>query len=53
MSHIVVIGAGQAGASLVAKLRTEGFEGDITLIGAETVPPYQRPPLSRRMRCPR
>ena len=47
MSHIVVIGAGQAGASLVAKLRTEGFEGDITLVGAETVPPYQRPPLSK------
>ncbi|MCF6444429.1 NAD(P)/FAD-dependent oxidoreductase [Nereida sp. MMG025] len=47
MSHIVVIGAGQAGASLVAKLRTEGFDGQVTLIGAETVPPYQRPPLSK------
>ncbi|MGB1209439.1 MAG: FAD-dependent oxidoreductase, partial [Paracoccaceae bacterium] len=47
MTHIAVIGAGQAGASLVAKLRSEGFEGDITLIGAEAVPPYQRPPLSK------
>lgn len=47
MTHIVVVGAGQAGASLVAKLRAEGFDGDITLIGAETVPPYQRPPLSK------
>ncbi len=47
MSHIVVIGAGQAGASLVAKLRNQGFDGDITLIGAEPVPPYQRPPLSK------
>ena len=47
MPHFVVIGAGQAGASLVAKLRAEGFEGDITLIGAEPVPPYQRPPLSK------
>ncbi|WP_439154361.1 NAD(P)/FAD-dependent oxidoreductase [Yoonia sp.] len=47
MTHIVVIGAGQAGASLVAKLRSEGFDGDITLIGAEKVPPYQRPPLSK------
>ncbi len=47
MAHYVVIGAGQAGASLVAKLRTAGFEGDITLIGAEDVPPYQRPPLSK------
>ncbi|MCK8464547.1 FAD-dependent oxidoreductase [Aliiroseovarius sp. S1339] len=47
MSHIVVIGAGQAGSSLVAKLRNSGFDGDITLIGAETAPPYQRPPLSK------
>ncbi|MEO9781694.1 MAG: FAD-dependent oxidoreductase [Sedimentitalea sp.] len=47
MSHIVVIGAGQAGASLVAKLRKSGFDGDVTLIGAEPVPPYQRPPLSK------
>ncbi|WP_164660448.1 NAD(P)/FAD-dependent oxidoreductase [Tropicibacter sp. Alg240-R139] len=47
MSHIVVIGAGQAGSSLVAKLRKDGFEGEITLIGAETVLPYQRPPLSK------
>ncbi|WP_027244817.1 NAD(P)/FAD-dependent oxidoreductase [Leisingera daeponensis] len=47
MSHIVVIGAGQAGASLVAKLRKDGFEGEITLIGAEEALPYQRPPLSK------
>ncbi|MCJ8335913.1 MAG: FAD-dependent oxidoreductase [Epibacterium sp.] len=47
MSHFVVIGAGQAGASLVAKLRKDGFEGQITLIGGEAVPPYQRPPLSK------
>ncbi|MGB8812689.1 MAG: FAD-dependent oxidoreductase [Paracoccaceae bacterium] len=47
MTHIVVIGAGQAGASLVAKLRSAGHAGEITLIGAETAPPYQRPPLSK------
>ncbi|MEX0366104.1 MAG: NAD(P)/FAD-dependent oxidoreductase [Ruegeria sp.] len=47
MSHIVVIGAGQAGSSLVARLRKDGFEGEITLIGAESVLPYQRPPLSK------
>jgi len=47
MSHVVVVGAGQAGCALVAKLRAEGFEGEITLIGAEGVPPYQRPPLSK------
>lgn len=47
MSDIVVVGAGQAGASLVARLRKNGFEGRITLIGEETAPPYQRPPLSK------
>lgn len=47
MAHFVVIGAGQAGSSLVAKLRSSGFEGEITLIGEEAVPPYQRPPLSK------
>lgn len=45
--HIVVIGAGQAAASCIAKLRSEGFDGDITLIGAEQTLPYQRPPLSK------
>lgn len=47
MAHFVVVGAGQAGASLVAKLRAEGFAGQITLIGAEAATPYQRPPLSK------
>jgi len=47
MSQVIVIGAGQAGASCVAKLRNGGFEGRVTLIGAEPVPPYQRPPLSK------
>jgi len=47
MTQVVVIGAGQAGAALVARLRGAGFAGDITLIGAEDAPPYQRPPLSK------
>jgi len=40
MTEIVVVGAGQAGASLVARLRALGFDGGITLIGDEPVPPY-------------
>jgi 3-phenylpropionate/trans-cinnamate dioxygenase ferredoxin reductase component len=47
MTHVVVIGAGQAGAALVAKLRALGHAGEITLIGEEPAPPYQRPPLSK------
>lgn len=48
MAHYVVIGAGQAGSALVAKLRSSGFDGQVTLIGEEAVPPYQRPPLSKK-----
>lgn len=47
MTHIVVIGAGQAGASLVGKLRSQGFDSDITLLGEEDGVPYQRPALSK------
>ncbi|MEX0970782.1 MAG: FAD-dependent oxidoreductase [Paracoccaceae bacterium] len=47
MSHFVVIGAGQAGFSLVEHLRKGGHSGPITLIGNEAHPPYQRPPLSK------
>ncbi len=47
MDDIVVIGAGQAGATLVATLRRDGFAGKITLIGEEPVLPYERPPLSK------
>jgi len=48
MENVVVVGAGQAGASVTATLRAEGFAGQITLIGAEAEPPYQRPPLSKK-----
>ncbi|QOF75097.1 FAD-dependent oxidoreductase (plasmid) [Aminobacter sp. SR38] len=47
MGGIVIVGAGQAGASLAAKLRSLGYEGAVTMIGEEPVPPYQRPPLSK------
>lgn len=44
---IVVVGAGQAGLQVVESLRKGGFDGTLTLIGDETHPPYQRPPLSK------
>ena len=47
MNAIVIIGAGQAGASLAIKLRALGHQGTITLIGEEGAPPYERPPLSK------
>ena len=46
--RIVIIGAGQAGAAMAAKLRALGHDGPLTLIGEEPAPPYQRPPLSKK-----
>ena len=45
--QIVIIGGGQAGLQAITSLRQSGFDGDITLIGAEAFLPYQRPPLSK------
>ncbi|MGA0613361.1 NAD(P)/FAD-dependent oxidoreductase [Paracoccus sp. KR1-242] len=45
--NIVILGAGQAAASMAAKLRALGHQGQITVIGDEAAPPYQRPPLSK------
>jgi 3-phenylpropionate/trans-cinnamate dioxygenase ferredoxin reductase subunit len=47
MDRILIVGAGQSGATLAETLRTKGFEGAVTLIGEEPVPPYERPPLSK------
>jgi 3-phenylpropionate/trans-cinnamate dioxygenase ferredoxin reductase subunit len=45
--RIVIVGASLAGAKAAAALRSEGFEGSITLVGAEKHHPYERPPLSK------
>nr|WP_321457847.1 FAD-dependent oxidoreductase [uncultured Cohaesibacter sp.] len=45
--RVVIVGAGQAGATLVQRLRELGYDGHLTLIGAEPYLPYQRPPLSK------
>jgi 3-phenylpropionate/trans-cinnamate dioxygenase ferredoxin reductase subunit len=45
--RVVIIGAGQAGAALAAKLRALGHAGEIVMLGDEPSPPYQRPPLSK------
>lgn len=43
----VVVGAGQAAGTAIQKLRDEGFDGRIVLVGAENHLPYERPPLSK------
>lgn len=45
--RVVIVGAGQAGAALAAKLRALGHDGEIVMLGDEPAPPYQRPPLSK------
>lgn len=44
---IVIVGAGQAGGRAAEALRLAGHTGPLTLIGAESEPPYERPALSK------
>jgi 3-phenylpropionate/trans-cinnamate dioxygenase ferredoxin reductase subunit len=46
--RIVIVGAGHAGVSVAFKLRAYGYKGSVTLVSAEAVLPYQRPPLSKK-----
>jgi 3-phenylpropionate/trans-cinnamate dioxygenase ferredoxin reductase subunit len=48
MEHMVIVGAGQAGGQAIETLRRRGHRGPITLIGEESLLPYQRPPLSKK-----
>jgi len=45
---ILIAGAGHAAGQTAVSLRMGGFEGNITIIGDEPYPPYQRPPLSKK-----
>ena len=47
METIVIVGASLAGVRAAETLRTNGFAGALTIIGAETHMPYDRPPLSK------
>lgn len=46
--HMVIVGAGPAGGAAARALRDHGFDGDVTLLGAEPRLPYIRPPLSKQ-----
>jgi 3-phenylpropionate/trans-cinnamate dioxygenase ferredoxin reductase component len=43
----VIVGAGLAAAAAAAGLREQGFDGRVIVIGNESHPPYERPPLSK------
>ncbi|WP_422070686.1 NAD(P)/FAD-dependent oxidoreductase [Streptomyces hoynatensis] len=45
----LIVGAGLAGVQTAAELRAQGWDGRVTLLGAEPHPPYDRPPLSKEL----
>ena len=47
MKSVAVIGASLAGLSAARALRAQGFDGELTIVGAEQHRPYDRPPLSK------
>jgi NADPH-dependent 2,4-dienoyl-CoA reductase/sulfur reductase-like enzyme len=47
--HVLVIGAGLGGVRTAEQLRSAGFQGRISLVGAEPHVPYDRPPLSKQI----
>ncbi|MFE4057648.1 NAD(P)/FAD-dependent oxidoreductase [Streptomyces sp. NPDC059096] len=48
MRSVAVIGGSLSGLHAVRALRDQGYDGRITVIGEESHPPYDRPPLSKR-----
>ncbi|MFB9838359.1 NAD(P)/FAD-dependent oxidoreductase, partial [Actinoallomurus acaciae] len=46
---IVIVGASLAGLRAALVLRRDGFAGSLTVIGDESHPPYDRPPLSKQV----
>ena len=47
--RVLVVGASAAGLSTAETLRREGYDGEIVLLGEESRPPYDRPPLSKQI----
>ncbi|MFI6603356.1 NAD(P)/FAD-dependent oxidoreductase [Nonomuraea sp. NPDC050536] len=45
--YVIIVGAGQSAAVTARTLRRRGYDGSLLIIGDETAPPYQRPPLSK------
>lgn len=44
---VIIVGAGHGGAQAAIALRQQGFEGSILMLGRDSQPPYERPPLSK------
>ncbi len=46
---MVIVGGGECGTRAAFALREKGWTGDVTLIGAEDIHAYERPPLSKSL----
>jgi NADPH-dependent 2,4-dienoyl-CoA reductase/sulfur reductase-like enzyme len=51
MRRVVIVGGSLAGVSAIDAMRSDGFDGDIALVGDEVHLPYERPPLSKELLC--
>jgi NADPH-dependent 2,4-dienoyl-CoA reductase/sulfur reductase-like enzyme len=49
LQQVVVVGAGVAGIRATETLRQNGYDGALTVVGAERHAPYHRPPLSKKL----
>jgi 3-phenylpropionate/trans-cinnamate dioxygenase ferredoxin reductase component len=49
MERVVIAGGGLAGLRTATELRARGYQGAVTMVGAESRPPYDRPPLSKKL----
>jgi|RhiMetStandDraft_4_1073278.scaffolds.fasta_scaffold01802_5 NADPH-dependent 2,4-dienoyl-CoA reductase/sulfur reductase-like enzyme len=49
LQRIVVVGNGIAGLTACDSLRSAGFDGELTVVGAERHHPYSRPALSKAL----
>jgi NADPH-dependent 2,4-dienoyl-CoA reductase/sulfur reductase-like enzyme len=49
LRDVIVVGAGVAGFRAAETLRQNGFDGALTMVGAERQAPYHRPPLSKKL----
>ncbi len=47
---MVTVGGGLGGLRTAGALRLEGYEGKLSILAAESGPPYTRPPLSKQVR---
>jgi 3-phenylpropionate/trans-cinnamate dioxygenase ferredoxin reductase component len=48
-TQYLIVGGGMTAAAAVKGIREHDSDGRITLVGAETHPPYKRPPLSKKL----